>query len=139
MKSRKPRKQRKWLYNCPKHQRHKLLSAPLSRELREKYGTRSLPIRVGDVVRVMRGDYKNTEGKVNRVDRKKYRIYIEGITKEKVDGSTVFVPIHPSKVMIIKLNLDDKWRRAILERRRSAPVPAVEEAAVPEEVEEVEA
>ena len=56
-----------------------------------------------------------------------------------MDGSTVFVPIHPSKVMIIKLNLDDKWRRAILERRRSAPVPAVEEAAVPEEVEEVEA
>jgi len=123
MKSSKPRKQRKRLYQCPKHQRHKHLSAPLSPELREEYNTRSIPVRVGDSVRVMRGDFRGVEGKVTRVDRDKYRIYVEGVTREKVDGSTVQVPIHPSKVMVIKLNLDDDWRRKILERRGAA-VPA---------------
>jgi len=76
----------------------------------------------------MRGDRKGLEGKVTRVDRKNYRIFIEGVTREKVDGTTAFVPIHPSKVMITSLNLDDKWRRESLK----AGV-AVTEAEKPEE------
>lgn len=116
----KPSKQRKMLFQAPDHIRHKHFAAPLAPELRRSYGTRSLPVRSGDTVRVMRGDHKGFEGKVARVDRKKFRIYVEGLTREKVDGSTVFVPIHPSKVMITKLNLDDKWRKKILERRKKA-------------------
>ena len=65
----------------------------------------------------MRGDHRAFEGKVTRVDRKKYRIFIEGVTREKVDGTTTLVPTHPSKVMIIRLNLDDKWRKRALERK----------------------
>lgn len=65
----------------------------------------------------MRGDYKGFEGKVTSVDRRQYRIFVEGVTREKVDGSTAFIPIHPSKVMITRLNLDDKWRREILKRK----------------------
>jgi large subunit ribosomal protein L24 len=65
----------------------------------------------------MRGDYKGFEGKVTRVDRKEYRIFVEGATREKVDGSTTLIPIHPSKVMIIRLNLDDKLRKEILKRK----------------------
>lgn len=68
----------------------------------------------------MRGDHRGLEGKVTRVDRKKYRIFIEGVTREKVDGSTTLVPIHPSKVMIIRLNLDDKWRKKALKRKGAA-------------------
>ncbi|MEM1586257.1 MAG: 50S ribosomal protein L24 [Candidatus Bathyarchaeia archaeon] len=113
----KPSKQRKRLYNAPYHLRGKIMSAHLSEDLRKSYGTRSLPIRAGDIVRVMRGDYKGVEGKVLRVDREKYRIYIDGITRQKVDGTTVLVPIHPSNVEITKLNLDDKFRKSILERR----------------------
>ncbi|MBS7639251.1 MAG: 50S ribosomal protein L24 [Candidatus Bathyarchaeia archaeon] len=116
-KSTKPSKQRKMLYQAPYHIRGKILSAHLSEELRKEYGTRSLPIRAGDTVRVLRGDYKGVEGKVMRVDRKKYRIFIEGITREKADGTTILVPIHPSKVEITRLNLDDKLRKRILERR----------------------
>jgi large subunit ribosomal protein L24 len=116
----KPSKQRKMLFQAPDHIRYKHFAAPLAPELRRSYGTRSLPVRSGDTVRVMRGDHKGFEGKVARVDRKKFRIYVEGLTREKVDGSTVFVPIHPSKVMITKLNLDDKWRKKILERRKKA-------------------
>ncbi|MEM0006999.1 MAG: 50S ribosomal protein L24 [Candidatus Bathyarchaeia archaeon] len=119
-KTSKPSKQRKMLFQAPDHIRYKHFSAPLSPELRKSYGTRSLPVRSGDTVRVLRGDHKGFEGKVARVDRKKFKIYIEGLTREKVDGSTVFVPIHPSKVMITKLNLDDKWRKKILERRKKA-------------------
>jgi large subunit ribosomal protein L24 len=75
----------------------------------------------------MRGDKKGVEGKVSKVDRKKYRIFVEGVTREKVDGTAIPVPIHPSKVMIINLNLDDKWRRKILERKsKKAKVEAPE-------------
>lgn len=118
--SSKPGKQRKALYNAPHHLRGKIMSAHLSDELRKVYGARSMPIRSGDTVRIMRGDYKGVEGKVVRVDRKKYRIYIEGVTRQKVDGTTVYVPIHPSNVEIIKLNLDDPYRKEILERRKAA-------------------
>ena len=116
----KPSKQRKRLFTAPLHIRYKILSAPLAPELREKYGFRSLPVRVGDKVQVMRGDFKGFEGKVLSVDRKKFRIAIEGITREKVDGTTINVPIHPSKVMITELNLNDKWRRKIIERKSKA-------------------
>jgi len=65
----------------------------------------------------MRGDRKGLEGKIVQVDRKNYRIFVEGVSREKVDGTTIPLPIHPSKVMIINLNLDDKWRREILKRK----------------------
>jgi large subunit ribosomal protein L24 len=118
VKTSKPSKQRKRLFQAPNHIRYKHFAALLSPELRKSYGSKSLPVRSGDTVRVMRGDHKGFEGKIARVDRGKFRIYVEGLTREKVDGSTVFVPIHPSKVMITKLNLDDKWRKKILERKK---------------------
>ena len=118
--SAKPRKQRKALYTMPHHQRHKLLTAPLSRELREKYGFRNLPVRTGDRVRVVRGDYKGIEGKVIRVDRERGRVYIDTATRRKVDGTTVHVPIHASKVMIVELDLSDRWRKRIVERKMKA-------------------
>jgi len=143
----KPSKQRKRLFTAPLHVRYKILSAPLAPELREKYGFRSLPVRVGDKVQVMRGDFKGFEGKVLSVDRKKFKIAIEGITREKVDGTTINVPIHPSKVMITELNLDDKWRRKIIERkskvkeelkRRKEEEEKVKEEEKIEEIEEEE-
>jgi large subunit ribosomal protein L24 len=134
----KPAKQRKMLFQAPDHIRYKLFAAPLSPELRKSHGVKTIPVRSGDTVRIMRGDHKGFEGKIARVDREKYRIYVEGLTREKVDGTTTFVPIHPSKVMITRLNLDDKWRKKILERKKEAR-KRIEEAAekVPEKIEEV--
>jgi large subunit ribosomal protein L24 len=109
-----PRKQRKLLYQAPLHKRHKNLSAPLSQSLKTSHKVNSIPVRKGDTVRVTRGDRKGTEGKVTRVDQKSYRLFIEGITREKVDGTTTLIPIHPSKVIITSLDLDDKWRKASL-------------------------
>jgi large subunit ribosomal protein L24 len=114
----KPTKQRKMLYQAPDHVRHRLLAAHLSPELRATHIAKSFPVRSGDTIRVMRGDHKGFEGKITRIDLKKYRIYVEGLTREKVDGTTIFVPVHPSKLMITRLNLDDKWRKRILERKQ---------------------
>jgi large subunit ribosomal protein L24 len=116
----KPTKQRKMLYQAPDHIRYKLFAAPLSPELRASHGVKTLPVRSGDSVRIMRGDQKGFEGKITSITRKKYRIFVEGLTREKVDGTTIFVPVHPSKVMITRLNLDDKWRKKILERKKAA-------------------
>ena len=116
----KPTKQRKKLYQAPDHIRYKLFAAPLSPELRASHGVKTLSVRSGDSVRIMRGDQKGFEGKITSINRKKYRIFVEGLTREKVDGTTIFVPVHPSKVMITRLNLDDKWRKKILERKKAA-------------------
>merc|ERR1712046_296486 len=99
--------------------RRKLMSAPLSAELRAKYGVRAVPIRKDDEVQVVRGGYKQREGKVVQVYRRKWVIHIERITREKVNGATVNVGIDPSKVIITKLKLD-KNRKELLDRKKGA-------------------
>ncbi len=117
IKSKKKRKQRKFIFEAPWHIRRKFLSAHLSKELREKYKRRSFPIVKGDEVVIMRGKFKGKKGKVVKVDYKKIRIFIEGVTRKRADGKEVYVPIHPSKVMIVNLNLNDKKRVEALERK----------------------
>ena len=121
-----PRKQRKRFYNAPAHLRHKFMAAPLAPELAASKNAKALPVRKGDTVRVVRGDHTGFEGKVNRVDLKRYRIFIEGLTREKVDGTNIFISVHPSKVMIKNLKLDDKWRKAIVERKKELALPKKE-------------
>lgn len=118
--SKQPRKQRRALFNAPLHARQKLVGAPLSPELREKYGIRTLPVRKGDKVKIMRGDFKGHIGKVVKVDLKRVRIFIEGVTIKRSDGTPVFRPIHPSNVMIVELDLSDEWRKKIIERKAQA-------------------
>jgi large subunit ribosomal protein L24 len=120
--SKQPRKQRLALLQAPLHVRQKLMTAPLSEELREKYGVKRLPVRKGDKVRIVRGDFKGHEGTVVKVDLRRLRIYVDGVTVKRQDGTPRFVPIHPSKVVIVALDLKDKWRRAIMERRSGVKV-----------------
>jgi len=120
IKSSQPRKQRRAFFNAPLHKRQKMMAAPLSPELRQKYGIRSLPVRAGDEVIVMRGDWKGHRGKVVEVDLKRLRIHVEGVTVKNARGEPRYYPIHPSNVMIVKLNLDDKRRLEIIERKRKA-------------------
>lgn len=77
------------------------MSAPLSKELRQKYNVRTMPVRKDDEVQVVRGHYKGQQvGKIVQVYRKKFVIYIERIQREKANGASVYVGIHPSKVYI---------------------------------------
>jgi len=104
----------------PINLRRKLLSAPLSSELRERHGTRSFPIREGDTVRIVRGDFSGVEGKVSEVNLTRRRIFIEGVTREKVSGTSTKVSVHPSKVIITNMNLSDKLRADSLGRRKAS-------------------
>jgi len=113
----KPTKQRKRRYNAPQHLKRKHLSAPLSPAIRVEHGVRSMPIVKDDTVTITKGDRRLSEGKVLRVDTKESRVYIEGVTRNRLDGSTVQIPIRPANVMITRLNLDDDWRKKVLERR----------------------
>ena len=108
-----PRKQRKNLFNAPLHIRHRGMNAHLSEELSKKYSRRSFPVVKGDTVAVMRGEegIKGHIGKVESINRKKYRITIDGITHAKADGTQVAKGIHPSNVVITRLNTDDPRRR----------------------------
>jgi large subunit ribosomal protein L24 len=104
------------------------MAAPLTKELAKKHGVKTLPVRKGDTVRIQRGDNKGFEGKISRVDLKSYRIYLEGLTREKIDGTNIFLPVHPSKVVIKNFSLNDKRRKAVVERKKplekeNAPKP----------------
>merc|ERR1739848_671929 len=109
-------KSRKAHFSAPSSVRRKIMSAHLNKELIQKYHVKSMPIRKDDEVIVVRGINRGREGKVIQVYRKKYVIHIERVTREKSNGSTVNVGIHPSNVMITKLKLD-KDRRKILDRK----------------------
>lgn len=115
--SSKPRKQRKYALKAPLHIKRKLVSSHLAESLRSKYKIRSLPLRKGDTVKVMRGQFKKKTGKVARVDLKQTRIYIEGIEMVKKDGSKIPYPIHPSNLLIENLVLEDKQRKELVERK----------------------
>ncbi|KAG0168889.1 60S ribosomal protein L26A [Apophysomyces sp. BC1034] len=110
------RKSRKAHFSAPSDIRRKIMSSSLSKELREKYNTRSIPIRKDDEVMVVRGTYKGREGKVVQVYRKKWVIHIERVSREKVNGATVPIGIHPSNVVVTKVKLD-KSRQATLDRK----------------------
>lgn len=113
--SKKARKQRKYRDNLPLHVRIKLMNAHLSKELRGKYKRRHFPVKKGDKVKILRGQFKKKEGKIERVDRKKERLYIEGIEIVKKEGTKVLMPVHPSNVVVLDLNMSDKKRKERLE------------------------
>ena len=108
--SKQPRKQRKYLANAPLHIRRKFLSVNLSKELRQKQGKRNVPVKKGDTVKVLRGKFSKKQGKVTEINTKQLKIYIEGIQRQKIDGSKVNFPLRPSNLQIVELNLDDKKR-----------------------------
>ncbi|MBN2014558.1 MAG: 50S ribosomal protein L24 [Candidatus Altiarchaeota archaeon] len=115
--SKKPGKQRKYRLQAPLHRRREMVSSTLSEELKKKYKRRSMSVRKGDKVRVMRGEFRGTQGDVMRVNTKEYKIYVGGITIKKSDGTEIERAIDPSNVMLVDLFLEDKKRREILERK----------------------
>ncbi len=97
------------------------MSARLSDDLAQRHKVRHIPLRTGDSVRIMRGDFAGLEGKVERVEYSTGRIYVEGMVREKAAGVSSKLPVHSSKVLVTNLNLSDKWRSGLLaERARTA-------------------
>ena len=116
MKSAKPSKQRKARYQAPLHTKQKLLGAHLAKNLRDQWNTRSLALRKGDEVKVMRGKYKGETGKISKIDLKRTKVYIENIKRKKVSGEEVHVPFNPSVILITNPGMDDPKRKRIVQR-----------------------
>jgi large subunit ribosomal protein L24 len=106
----KPRKQRKYRAKAPIHVKRKMIASHLSKELRQKYGRRAIAVRKGDTVKIMVGTNTGKTGKIERIDSKTMKLYIEGIQITKKDGSKVSVPINYSNLLVTSLNMDDKER-----------------------------
>jgi large subunit ribosomal protein L24 len=117
VKSKQARKQRKDLFNLSLHKKRKQMSAHLSKELRKKHKKRSIPLRTGDTIKIVTGEYKGKTGKVNKVNLTKRKIKVEKILRKKVDGTEKEVWVIPSNVIITELNLEDKERKKVLERK----------------------
>ena len=83
----------------------------LSSNLNKEYNRKSLRIVKGDSIKIMRGEYKGVEGKVEKLNTVKGRLSIEGVQREKIKGGQVKVQIHASNVRIVSLHLDDKYRK----------------------------
>src|SRR6185436_9229981 len=114
------RKQRKYRYNAPLHLKSKFLHAHVSKDLKAKHNLRSIRVRTGDKVRVLRGQFKDKEGKVERVDVKKSVVFVSKVETMKKDGATkVPYPINESNLLIVEFDTTDK-RRAEMLKSRSA-------------------
>ena len=115
--SKQPGKQRKYRYTAPLHILRKFLGVNLNEKLRTQYNKRSIPVKKGDEVIVKRGKSKGIIGEVTGVDTKKTKVYVKGIVRKKVNGTEIQIPLHPSNLQILRLNLDDPKRIDSLKRK----------------------
>ena len=119
VKSKQPRKQRKALYKFKNHQRSKLLTVRVADFVREEYGIKTLPLRVGDGVRIIRGEFKDFEGEIIEIT-KNLRAKIKEASFDKADGTQFHPAIHISKMVITKFAKEkkmDPWRANMIERK----------------------
>ncbi len=112
----------KQIYRATNQFRGKQAGSHLSKQLREKYGQRSVRILNGDTIKVIRGEFKGVDGKVIKVSTAKHTIAIEGVKKQKRKGDKIDVYIDSSNVVITNLNTDDKWRTVRLEKKPKAKI-----------------
>lgn len=119
VKSKQPRKQRKALYNYKNHERSKLFSTRVADFLRDEYGIKKLPVRVGDSVRITKGEFSSFEGEVLEIT-KNMRCKIKEAQFEKSDGTQFHPAIHVSNLLITKFAKEkklDPWRAQMIERK----------------------
>ena len=94
------------------------VSSNLSDNLKKQYNKRSVNVIKGDTVKILRGEYKGVEGKVEKINALNGRLSIEGVQREKIKGGQVKVQIHSSNVVISSLKLDDDYRKNKIENKQ---------------------
>jgi large subunit ribosomal protein L24 len=112
--TRQPHKQRNRQERATLHEKQKQVRAPLSAELREEYGQRSVRVNVGDTVEIQRGDFAGESGEVIDVDLRAAEIHVEDVTIETADGEEVPRSLDASNVAVTELDLADDRREARL-------------------------
>lgn len=116
------RKQRKRLFSMPLHAKRALLAVTLSKPLRAKFKRRNLELRRGDRVKVVSGDFKGTAGEVMDVNVRANKVYVDKVLVKKRDGTEVLRALRPASLIITDIDLRDKERQAVLERKVSKSV-----------------
>ena len=106
------------IYRATMQTRSKQLGSALSKDLRKKYGKRSVRVVEGDNVTILRGEFKGVDGKVAKISTEKSSVAIEGVKKEKTKGEKFDVYIHASNLVVTSLNTEDKRRVSKLEGRQ---------------------
>ena len=119
----KPTKMRnKQMYYATMQTASSQLSGMLSKNLRKKYGKRSVRIVEGDSVKVVRGEFNGVDGKVTKVSSSNEGLTIEGVQKEKLKGEKYDVYVNTSNIEVTALNTDDKWRINKLEGKNARTI-----------------
>ena len=129
--SQQPRRQRKALFEADTFHRRRTMSVALSKDLRTRYGRRSVPLRKGDTVRILSGSYRGREERVAKVDRRDYSVTLDNVTGKTADAKLKPLPIRLSHLVITRLNLSDAWRRRVLKVPEGEGVEEGTEAAEP--------
>lgn len=120
------------------HKKRRQVSVTLEAGLRDDFGKRSLPLRSGDEVEVMRGDWKGLTSDVREIDTKKGKVILEDLQEEKVDGTEVHPPVDPSNLRIVAPDLSDPMREKAIERSGGEVKEELKEVEEEEEAEEEE-
>ena len=120
------------IYRATFQTRSKQLGSPLSKDLRKKYGKRSVRVNEGDSIKIVRGEFKGVDGKIGKISPQKNSVTIEGIKKEKTKGDKFDVYIHTSNLLVTSLNTENRWRIAKLEgkdpRKQPKKTPTKDES-----------
>ncbi len=89
VRSSKPKKQRRFHYHKPLHRKQQSLAAHLDKKLSQQLRTRSIPLRKGDHVKVLRGTKKGNSGKITAVDYKKGFVFVDKLVRMKASGEEI--------------------------------------------------
>ena len=115
-----PRKMRNHqIYYATMKTASKQLSCSLSKELRKKYGKRSVRITEGDTAKIVRGEFAGVDGKVTKISIPDRGVNIEGVKKEKLKGDKFDVYVHTTNIILTALDTGDKWRINKLEGKKA--------------------
>ena len=74
-------------------------------------------MRTGDKIKVTTGSLKGVAGSVVRIDLKNLKVYVDKVVSKKRDGTEVLRPIDPSNVILTDIDIQDKERQKVLERK----------------------
>ena len=118
-----PRRQRRALYNATTFERRRRMTVPLSRDLRKRFGRRSVPVRKGDTVRVLSGSFVGREERVAKVNRRDYSVTLDNVTLKTAEEKLKPLALRTSHLVLTRLNLADAWRRRTLKVREEDVTP----------------
>ena len=82
----------------------------MNKRLRERLGRRSIQLRKGDSVKVLRGSKRGSEGKITEIDYKKGVVFIEKLVRKKADGTEIQVPVKTSNLLVLDVDESDARR-----------------------------